>query len=440
MRLPLRRCFHVPPWTRESFTELDARLKGLCYSGRLTEAVSILCHTGSPLDPQTYALLLQESIFRKQFNEGKYIHAQMLKVGFLPDKFLQTKLLILYAKNGDMETAHILFGRIPDPTLVSWNAMISGYVQKGLEEIGLDLYYRLRQSGLKPDQFTFASVFRACATLATLEQGKRAHGVMIKTQTRENVVVNSSLMDMYFKCSSRQDGHRVFNKSSERNVITWTALISGYGIHGGVQEVLELYHRMLNEGFKPNYVTFLAVLSACSHGGLVNEGWRYFSSMTRDYGIRPRGKHYAAMVDLLGRAGRLKEAYTFVQNSPCHEYSVIWGALLGACRIHGDIELVKLAAKKFFELETQNAGKYVVLSNSYASFGLWKNVAEVREVMRAARVKKEPGYSWIEVKGKVHTFLVGDNSHQQTEQIYKTMKKLTSNLRDGGYVPDLWSS
>ncbi|KAJ4976567.1 hypothetical protein NE237_001673 [Protea cynaroides] len=438
MQLPLLRCFHVSSWIRESFTELDTRLKGLCYSGRLKEAVSILCHTGSPLDPQTYALLLQECIYRKQFNKGRSIHAQMIKVGFTPDQFLQTKLLILYAKNGDMETAHVLFGRIPDPSLVSWNALISGYVQKGLEERGLDLYYRSRNCGFKPDQFTFASVFRACATLATLEQGKQAHGVMIKSQTRENIVVNSSLMDMYFKCSSPQDGHQVFNKSSERNVITWTALISGYGLHGRVQEVLELFHRMLNEGFKPNYVTFLAVLSACSHGGLVSEGWWYFSSMTRDYGIRPRGKHYAAMVDLLGRSGRLKEAYTFVQNSPCHEHSVIWGALLGACRTHGDIELVKLSAKKFFELETENAGKYVVLSNTYAAFGLWENVTEVREVMRAIRVKKEPGYSWIEIKGKVHTFLVGDKSHQQIEQIYETMNKLSSNLKDADYIPDLW--
>jgi pentatricopeptide repeat protein len=202
--------------------------------------------------------------------------------------------------------------------------MIAGYVQKGLEEVGLNLYYKMRQTDFIPDQHTFASVFRVCATLARLEHGKQAHGAMIKCKIRENVVVNSALMDMYFKCSSLSDGHQVFDRSLNRSVIMWIALISGYGQHGKVVEVLESFHRMKTEGFKPNHVTFLAVLSACSHEGLVDEGWAYFSSMIKDYGIQPRGKHYAAMVDLFGRAGRLQEAYEFVLNSPCKEHSVIW--------------------------------------------------------------------------------------------------------------------
>ncbi|KAF8414219.1 hypothetical protein HHK36_002219 [Tetracentron sinense] len=435
MRITSLRYFHLLNRTHKNFLELDETLKGMCFCGRLMEAVELLFRRESQVDPQTYALLLQECIFRKEFNKGRRIHAQMITIGFSPDEYLKTKLLILYTKIGDLRTAHILFDKILDRSLVSWNAILSGYVQKGLEEAGLNLYYKMRWNGLTPDQFTFASVFRACATLATLDKGKQIHGVMIKSQIRDNVVVNSALMDMYFKCSSPHDGHRVFDTSSERNVITWTALISGYGQHGQVVEVLEFFHRMIDEGFRPNYVTFLAVLSACSHGGLVSEGWKYFSSMTRDYGIQPRGKHYAAMVDLLGRAGRLHEAYEFVRNSPCEEHSVIWGALLGACRIHGDLELVKLAAKKCFELEPENAGKHVVLSNTYATFGLWENVKEVREVMRVSGVKKEPGYSWIEVRREVHTFLAGDKSHRQTEQIYETIKELTCILRNAGYIP-----
>ncbi|XP_010271319.1 PREDICTED: pentatricopeptide repeat-containing protein At4g16470 [Nelumbo nucifera] len=437
MRIPTMRYFHISRRTRGSFIQLDQTLRGLCFSGRLTEAVDILCRTESLLDTEIYALLLQECIFRKEFKKGRRIHAQMVIVGFAPDEYLQTKLAILYAKNGDLETAHIMFDKISNRSLVSWNAMISGYVQKGLDETGLNLYHKMRQSGLIPDQYTFASVFRACASLATLEQGKRVHAVMIKSQLTENVVVNSALTDMYFKCSSPHDGHRVFDKTSERNVVTWTALISGYGQHGRVNEVLDLFNRMLHEGFRPNYVTFLAVLTACSHGGLINEGWKYFTSMSRDYGIRPRGKHYAAMVDLLGRAGRLNEAYEFVLNSPCEDHSVIWGALLGACRIHGNLELVKLAAKKFFELEPENAGKYVVLSNAYAAYGLWKHVAEVRKVMKVSGVRKEPGYSWIEVQGEAHTFAVGDKSHRQSEQIYEVIKELTCALKDAGYLPDL---
>ncbi|CAL5408184.1 unnamed protein product [Camellia sinensis] len=363
----------------------------------------------------------------------------MVVVGFVPNEYLVTKLLILYAKAGDLVTASSLFNELPRTSLISWNAIIAGHVQNGLVEMGLSLYYKMRQSGLTPDQYTFASVFRACATLATLQQGKQAHGIFIKSQISGNVVVNSALMDMYFKCSSPCDGHLVFDESLDRNVITWTALISGYGHNGRVEEVLQSFHRMITEGFRPNYVTFLAVLSACSHGGLVHEGWEYFSSMMRDYGIQPRGKHFAAMVDLLGRAGRLQEAYDFVQDSPHEEHPVIWGALLGACRIHGNMDMVKLAAKKFFELEPENSGKYVVLCNAYATFGLWDSVAVMRGQMRDFGMRKEPGYSMIEVQKEVHFFFMGDNSHKQTEQTRDLIKEMTCILKDAGYVPDLSS-
>ncbi|KAL4596697.1 hypothetical protein ACB092_12G181500 [Castanea dentata] len=424
--------FQVEPY--KSYLQLDKTLKGLCISGRLREAVGLLCTTGVRVEPRTYALLLQECIFRKEYKKGRRIHALMVVVGYDPNEYLKTKLLILYVKSGDLGTAHILFDNLREKSLVSWNAMIAGYVQKGLEEVALNLYYKMRQTGFIPDQYTFASVFRACATLATLEHGKQAHGVMIKCQIRENVVVNSALMDMYFKCSSLSDGHRVFDKSLNRNVVMWSALISGYGQHGKVVEVLESFHRMKTEGFKPNYVTFLSVLSACSHGGLLDEGWAYFSSMTKDYGIQPRGQHYAAIVDLLGRAGRLQEAYEFVLKSPCKEHSVIWGALLGACRVHGDMNLVKLAAKKFFELEPKNPGKYVVLSNAYATSGFWENAAEVRAVMRESGIIKEPGYSRIEVQNGSQFFFKGD---KQSKELYELTREMTCILKDAGYVPDL---
>lgn len=399
--------------------------------------MGLLWHTGLEVHHGTYAILLQECIFRKQYKKGRRIHAQMVVVGYTPNEYLKTKLLILYAKSGDLKAVHVLFDNLMEKSLISWNALISGYVQKGFEEMGLSLYYKMRQNGLIADQYTFASVFRACASLATLERGKQAHGVMIRCHLGENVVVNSALMDMYFKCSNLPDGHKVFDKSSNRNVVTWTSLISGYGQHGRVAEVLKSFNRMRDEGFRPNYVTFLAVLSACSHGGLVNEGWNYFSSMERDYGIRPRGQHYAAMVDLLGRAGRLKEAYEFVLNSPCREHSVIWGALLGACRIHGDMDLVKLAAKNYFELDPGNAGKYVVLSNAYATFGFWDNVVEVRGMMRDTGIIKDPAYSIIEVQREVHFFLQGDKSHKKSEEIYKMIIEMMHILKDAVYVPQI---
>ncbi|KAL9237026.1 hypothetical protein vseg_011616 [Gypsophila vaccaria] len=415
---------------------LDKTLKELCYSGRLREAIRLLWRTGVAVDWNTYALLVQECIHRGNYEWGKSIHAHMVVVGFSPNEYLNVKLMILYAKAGQLGTAGILFDKLEEKSLISWNAMIAGYVQKGMEDVGLTLYYTMRNTGVTPDQFTFASVFRACATLALLEQGKQVHAVMLKCSIGQNVVVNSALMDMYFKCSCPLDGHRVFRKSEIKNVITWTSLISGYGHNGNTVEVLELFHEMIKEGVRPNYVTFLAVLSACSHGGLVDEGWEYFSLMKKDYGIQPHEKHYAAMVDLLGRAGRLEEAYNFVSSSPCKENPVVWGSLLGACRTHGNVELLKLSAKKFFDLEPENAGKYVVLSNSYASHGLWENVAEVWGLMRDVGVKKDPAYSKIEVQNEVHIFFKGDNTHKQAQNTYQMLKTLTCVIKDRVFSPD----
>ncbi|KAM1456329.1 hypothetical protein FF1_005331 [Malus domestica] len=381
--------FQVKP---QKHIQLDKTLKGLCYSGRLAEAVALLCRTGLEFNPATYALLLQECIFRKEYKKGKRIHAHLIVVGFVLNEYLKTKLLILYAKSGDLRTAHILLDMLLEKSLVSWNAIIAGYVQKGLEDAGLSLYNKMRQR------------------------------------------VSSALMDMYFKCSDISDGHRVFDTSQNRNAITWTALISGYGQHGRVVEVLNLFHRMKSEGFRPNYVTFISVLSACGHGALVDEAWEYFSSMTRDYGIRPRAQHYAALVDVLGRVGRLEEAYEFVSNSPYKEHSVIWGAFLWACRIHGDRDLLKLAAKKYFTLEPENAGKYVVLSNAYATFGLWDNVAKVRDMMKESGIVKEPAYSKIEVQKEVHFFLKGDTYHKQSKQIYEMVKLVDFSLNDSAYA------
>ncbi|KAK1395498.1 PPR containing plant-like protein [Heracleum sosnowskyi] len=420
-----------------NFMYLDETLRGLIYSGRLVQAIELLCRSEVAVESQTYRLLLQECIFKEDYKKGRRIHAQMVIVGFVPDEYLKVKLLILYAKSGSLETAHILFDQLLEKTVISWNAMIGGYVQNNLEVVGLNLYHSMRQCGFRPDQFTFSSVLRACATLPLLEQGKRAHCLLIKSQNAENVVVNSALIDMYFKCSCPYDGQLVFDTSPVRNVITWTSLISGYGQQGRVVEVLASFNKMISEKFKPNYVTFLAVLCACSHGGLVNEGWEYFLSMTRDFGIQPRGKHYAAVVDILARAGRLEEAYAFVRDSPCKELSVIWGSLLEACKMHGNMDVMKFAARKYFELEPDNAGKYVVLSNAYAAVGLWDNVSQIRNEMKEMGLKKEPSFSMIEDQKEAHYFYMGHNAHKNIERIYEVIKALTRILKDDGDVPDM---
>jgi pentatricopeptide repeat protein len=360
----------------------------------------------------------------------------MFVVGFALNEYLKVKLLILYALSGDLQTAGILFRSLKIRDLIPWNAMISGYVQKGLEQEGLFIYYDMRQNRIVPDQYTFASVFRACSALASLEHGKRAHAVMIKRCIKSNIIVDSALVDMYFKCSSFSDGHRVFDQLSTRNVITWTSLISGYGYHGKVSEVLKCFEKMKEEGCRPNPVTFLVVLTACNHGGLVDKGWEHFYSMKRDYGIEPEGQHYAAMVDTLGRAGRLQEAYEFVMKSPCKEHPPVWGSLLGACRIHGNVKLLELAATKFLELDPTNGGNYVVFANGYASCGLREAASKVRRKMENAGVKKDPGYSQIELQGEVHRFMKDDTSHRLSEKIYKKVHEMTSFFMDIDYYPD----
>ncbi|XP_010449785.1 PREDICTED: pentatricopeptide repeat-containing protein At4g16470-like isoform X2 [Camelina sativa] len=413
--------------------KLDKTLKGLCVTGRLKDAVGLLWRSGwLQVQPETYAVLLQECKQRKEYGKGKRIHAQMVVVGFAPNEYLKVKLLILYALSGDLQTAGILFRcLLCKGDLIPWNAMISGYVQKRMEQEGLYIYYDMRHNRIVPDQYTFASVFRACSALASLEHGMRAHAVMIKCHhIKSNIIVDSALVDMYFKCSSFSDGHKLFDQLSTRNVVTWTSLMSGYGYHGKVSEVLKCFDKMKEEGCRPNPVTFLVVLTACNHGGFVDKAWEHFSSMKRDYEIEPEGQHYAAMVDTLGRAGRLQEAYEFVMKSPCKEHAPVWGSLLGACRIHGNVKLLEVAATKFLELDPTNGGNYVVFANGYASCGFLDAASKVRRRMENAGVKKDPGYSQIELQGEVHRFMKDDTSHRLSVKIYEKVHEMTSYFMD----------
>ncbi|KAJ4912402.1 Pentatricopeptide repeat-containing protein [Raphanus sativus] len=434
--------FQVEQHHRKKHQPDNKTLRGLCITGRLKEAVGLLCRrsssSGSHLESDTYSLILQECIDRREYTKGKRLHAHMVVAGFAPNKFLKVKLLILYALSGDLRTGWILFrGLGKSKSLVSRNAMISGCVKKGLEQEGLLLYYEMRYCGVVPDQYTFSSVFRACSALASLEHGMRAHAVVVKTRHKSNIRVNGALVDMYFKCSSVSDGGRAFDQFLDRNVVTWTSLMSGYGYHGRVSEVLRCFEKMKEEGCRPNSVTFLVVLTACSHGGLVEEGREHFESMKRDYGIRPEGQHYAAMVDILGRAGRLREAYEFVLKSPCKKHAPVWGSLLGACRNHGNVELLELAATRYFELDPTNGGNYVVVANGYASCGMLDAASKFRRRMENAGVKKDPGFSQIELQGQVHKFMRNDTSHRLSRKIHEKVQEMASLFMDVDYYdPD----
>uniref|UniRef100_A0ACD5UHX2 Uncharacterized protein n=1 Tax=Avena sativa TaxID=4498 RepID=A0ACD5UHX2_AVESA len=413
---------------------LTRKLRSLCIAGELSEAVSLLHRSAVRPAPSTYALLLQECVNRKDAKLGKRMHARMVSTGYRCGHYIATKLLIFYAKIGELGVARTLFDGMPKRGVVAWNALISVCTRGRLEAQALEMFGSMRAEGLRPDQFTFASVLCACARLAALEHGRRVHAVMAKSGpvVAGNVFANSALVDMYLKCSSAVDARRAFAAAPEKNVTMWTAVISGHGQHGHVREALQLFAQMTLDGFRPNDVTFLALLSACAHGGLVDEGLRYFSSMTSDYGLTPKGEHYAAVVDMLARDGRLHDAYELVKNLPdCQEHSVVWGALLGACRKHGgDVRLVELVARRFFRLQPRNSGKYVVLANTYAACDMWDNVASMHEAMKSLGIRKDPAWSAVEVQGKKHIFLARDTYHGECSAIYEACNALARSITE----------
>eukprot|EP01018_Ginkgo_biloba_P019437 Gb_16587 [translate_table: standard] len=311
-----------------------------------------------------------------------------------------------YAKSGYVDKALKLFQKMPERNVVSWNAIIAGYAQNGYFRETLKFYRQMQLTGVKPDSDTFASILPACANSVALEHGKKVHEDIIRRGFQSDVFVGSALVDMYAKCGSIENARHVFDKMPKRNVVSWTAMIAGYAMHGYGKEALQLFEHMRYSGTNPDHVTFVGVLSACCHAGLLDKGWQYFNIMSRDYNITPTVKHYCCMVDLLGRAGHLDEAQRFINKMPIKPDAAVWVSLLGACKIHTNIERGEHAAECLFELNPKNAANYVLLSNVYAAAGRWNDIENVRHLMKDVGVKKKPGCSWIEVNNKVYAFLV----------------------------------
>eukprot|EP01018_Ginkgo_biloba_P034728 Gb_12554 [translate_table: standard] len=347
-----------------------------------------------------------------------------------------TSMLAGYAKNGHIEDALKLFQKMPKRDVVSWTTMISGYSENGHEEEALKLFQQMQLEGMKPDLQTFSTVLPSCANLAALKQGKEIHEVIIRSGFQSNVIIGSALVNMYAKCGSIETAHNVFENMPQRDVVSWSVMILGYGMHGCVKEALQLFEQMQHCGLNPDHVTFIGVLSACCHAGLVDKGWQYFDRMCQYYHITPAMEHYGCMVDLLGRAGCLDDAHDFINKMPVKPNAAIWGSLLGACRIHNNIELAERSAEHLFELDPKNAAPYVLLSNIYAVAGRWDDIEKVRKMMKVRGVKKQPGCSWIEVNKQVHTFLAGDRSHPQIQKIHAKLERLSMQMKEAGYAPD----
>eukprot|EP01018_Ginkgo_biloba_P028295 Gb_03034 [translate_table: standard] len=380
----------------------------------------------------TFASVLSACASLAVLETGIQIHALIIRIGLELDIFVGNALADMYAKCGIVENSLKVFGNMPKQNVVTWNVVIAGYTQHGQAREVFPLLQQMQRADLKPSRSTFASVLSACAGLAGLEQGKQVHVHIIKPGFEFDVFVGSALVDMYAKCGSINNARKVFDKMSERSLVSWNAMIVGYAQHGHGKEALELFNQMQLAGMKPNQITFIGVLTACSHVGLVEEGLYHFDSMSQDHGMTPRVDHYACMVDLLGRAGQLEEAWAFINRMPFEPDAVVWRSLLSACRIHRNMDLGKYAAECILLLEPKDAATYVLLSNIYAAAGRWDEATKVRKMMKDCGLKKEPGCSWIEVKNRMNAFVVGDRSHPQTEEIYARLKDLTRQMEELG--------
>ncbi|XP_020578517.1 pentatricopeptide repeat-containing protein At4g21065-like [Phalaenopsis equestris] len=392
--------------------------------------------SGLPMDNYTLPFALRACRDTLSPRTGEEIHHLVNKFGLQSDVFISASLVDMYAKCGQVEDARKVFDQMPKRDLVSWTVMISGYAECGNPEESMALFDQMKDNGTLPDKVAMVTVVFACGKLGAMHRAKAIHDYIRRRKFSCDVILGTAMIDMYAKCGSVDAAREIFDQMKVKNVISWSSMISAYGIHGRGREALQLFPPMIQSGIHPNRITFVSIFSACSHAGLVEEGRQFFESMEKDYSVEPDVKHFTCMVDLLGRAGRLTEALELTEMMKVDKDEGFWGAILGACRIHGDIGLAEKAAKSLLEFSPRNAGYYVLLSNIYAKAGRWEEVAKVRELMTGRRVKKTPGSTWIEIKDKTFQFRVGDKSHSQFKEINEMLKVLIEKLELAGYVPD----
>lgn len=375
-------------------------------------------------------------------NQGRQIHSQSIVSGYSSDTSVGNALVCLYARCGCIQEAHLAFEKMYSRDNVSWNGLISGFAQSGKNEEALKVFTQMIQAGVEANMFTYGSAISAAANLAHVKLGKQIHGRIIKTGLHSETEVCNVLVTLYAKCGSLNDARSVFIEVPQKNEISWNAMITGYCQHGYGRQAIELFENMKMLKLKPNHITYVGVLTACSHVRLVEEGLSYFRSMGEQHGLVPKQEHYACVVDILGRAGELFRAKEFVQSMPIEPDAMIWRTFLSACTVHRNREIGEVAAKRLLELEPNDSATYVLMSNMYAVTGKWDHRDRTRRLMRDRGVKKEPGRSWIEVKNSVHAFFVGDRLHPLADEIYKYLDELTKRVAAIGYVPDqssLWN-
>lgn len=395
----------------------------MCFEGLLPDSFSLASSLSACGDIGSYEL-------------GSGIHGNVIKAGFQGNEFVQNSLIDMYCKCGFVDIAYGIFDKMEGKGLITWNSMMSGFSKNGRSTDAIILFDEMHSKGLQMDAVTFVSVTQACSHLGHLQRGRWVHHKVINSGLEKDTYASTALIDMYAKCGDIKMARKVFDIMTERSVVSWSAMIAGYGIHGDIDAATFIFSEMIHSGIQPNKVTFMSILSACTHTGSVEKGLSYFNSMRQNFYIEPDLDHYACIVDLLSRAGRLDSAYDLVISMPQTPSASIWGSLLGGCRIHSKIDIASAIEGKILDLEPANSGYYLLLSNIYAEGGKWEDYRKVRLMMKDKGLRKVPGYSTIEFNRRIYRFGAGDTSHQQTKEIYSILEDLKRLAQQHGYTFD----
>ncbi|KAM1200922.1 hypothetical protein ACFX2I_017126 [Malus domestica] len=376
--------------------------------------------------------LISACTVSKNLKFGREIHGFLRKeVTFGSNVKVGAALVDLYAKCGCLDYAKRVFEGMPEKNAVVWNSLISGYSLNGSSKEAIDVFREMCCLDVKADTFTISGLLSACAQMGAVNIGNWVRKFAEKNGLWD-VFIGTSLVDLYAKCGSIEAARDVFDQMDKKTVATWNAILSGYASNGQAGSAIELLDDMRKSGVMPDSATFLSILHACAHAGLVEKGRQYFDLMVKTYKIAPKVEHYGCMVDLLGRAGLLKEARKLIERMDIEPNVVVWGSLFNACSIHGDIEVGEWAADHVFNLEAMDGGSYVLLANMYAAARRFDRVKAVREAMVNASICKLPGCSMIEIGDVIHEFLVADKTHPESEEIYTVLDELSNKLKMTG--------
>ena len=380
--------------------------------------------SGFPLDEYTFPFMLKACGGAKEINMGMAIHGQTIKSGYASDLFVGNALVAFYGKCQQVSSSRKVFDEMPQKDIVSWNSMISVYVANDLPCEALKLFHLiLNVETVSPDRTTLVSILPACAQLSAVKEGLCIHSCIVKSCMKLDAVLGSGLISLYANIGRLKTATLIFDRVPDKNIVIWNTMIKAYGTHGHADEALKLFYQLVDAGLSPDDMIFLCLLSACSHAGMISEGLSLFKKMEK-YGVKRNHLHYACVVDLYSRAGLIDKALEIVRTMPVQAEKDAYGALLGACRIHNNIEIAEIAVKKLFELDPENAGRYLILIKMYEDAGRVEDAARLRKMMRDKKIQRPVGCSAIEIDFTLHKFGAEDVSHPLMEQIFDTLHEL----------------